>query len=122
VFFDECDSLFENRDRGSRNVNLLLTEIERYNGLVFMATNRPQEIDEAMIRRVTLAVEFRKPDATLREEIWRALVPKKLLPAEDMTEGWHAGDGLRAHRRAHTAGSCVRFEHGHLIEACKKGG
>merc|ERR1711977_654577 len=41
-----------------------------------------------MIRRVTLAVEFRKPDATLREEIWRALVPKKLLPAEDMTEGW----------------------------------
>jgi len=87
VFFDECDSLFENRDHGKRSVNLLLTEIERYNGLVFMATNRPQEMDEAMLRRITLAVEFRKPDATLREEIWRSLLPKDLLPADGLQEG-----------------------------------
>ena len=29
VFFDECDAIFQTRDRGSNNVNTLLTEIER---------------------------------------------------------------------------------------------
>ena len=29
LFFDECESIFESRDKGSLSVNLLLTEIER---------------------------------------------------------------------------------------------
>lgn len=31
---------------GDRLLNALLTEIEKHEGIVFMATNRPQEIDE----------------------------------------------------------------------------
>ena len=34
----------------SKSVNMILSEIERFNGLVFMATKRPQEIDDAMLR------------------------------------------------------------------------
>ena len=30
LFFDECESIFESREHGGRQVNLLLTEIERY--------------------------------------------------------------------------------------------
>ncbi len=29
LFFDECEAIFESRDKGGHDVNLLLTEIER---------------------------------------------------------------------------------------------
>ena len=29
LFFDECEAIFESRERGSHDVNMLLTEIER---------------------------------------------------------------------------------------------
>lgn len=40
LFFDECESIFESRELGGRQVNLLLTEIERYTILtVIIAVN-----------------------------------------------------------------------------------
>jgi SpoVK/Ycf46/Vps4 family AAA+-type ATPase len=30
LFFDECESIFETREKNRYNVNMLLTEIERY--------------------------------------------------------------------------------------------
>lgn len=74
-FFDECDGLFEQRAKGNRAISLLLTEIERFDGLVLLATNRPQELDEAMDRRFLFKVRFRPPTAALREAIWRAHLP-----------------------------------------------
>ena len=42
VFFDECESLFAKRGHGgSVEMTELLTEIERFNGIIFLATNRP---------------------------------------------------------------------------------
>ena len=29
LFFDECEAIFETREKGSHNINTLLTEIER---------------------------------------------------------------------------------------------
>lgn len=87
LFFDECESLFRSRDIGTSgigNVNMVLTELERHDGLSIMATNRPNDLDEAMYRRITLAVEFRKPDHILREKIWESLRPPKLPLAEDV--------------------------------------
>jgi SpoVK/Ycf46/Vps4 family AAA+-type ATPase len=84
LFFDECESIFMSRDKGSHHVNMVLTELERYDGLAIMATNRPYDLDEAMYRRITLALEFRKPDHLLREHIWRSLCPEKLALADDV--------------------------------------
>jgi SpoVK/Ycf46/Vps4 family AAA+-type ATPase len=71
IFFDECEIVFKSRNLGSdRVLNSLLTEIERYEGIVFMATNRPHEIDEAMHRRITMVLEYREPDITMRKMIW----------------------------------------------------
>ena len=36
------------------------------------------DLDEAMHRRITLAIEFTKPDLLLREKIWRSMAPPKL--------------------------------------------
>jgi hypothetical protein len=45
VFFDECEALFASRaTTGSTSVNTLLTEMERFEGLAILATNRPQVI------------------------------------------------------------------------------
>lgn len=84
LFFDECEQIFLSRDKGGNEVNLLLTEIERHDGLIIMATNRAFDLDEAMHRRVTLAIEFRQPDPVLRQKIWRAHVPSGLTLADDI--------------------------------------
>jgi hypothetical protein len=65
-------------------VNTVLTELERHEGLCILATNRPMDLDEAMHRRITLAVEFSKPDLLLRERIWRSMAPPKLSLAADV--------------------------------------
>ncbi len=47
LFFDECEAVFSQR---GTMLNTLLTSIERFHGLVFLATNKPLDIDEAMHR------------------------------------------------------------------------
>ncbi|KAK3261535.1 hypothetical protein CYMTET_29558, partial [Cymbomonas tetramitiformis] len=71
LFFDECEALFAQRGAGgSVALTTLLTELERHDGLVLLATNRPFDLDEAMHRRITAMFEFRKPDQEAREAIW----------------------------------------------------
>ena len=47
----------------------------RHDGLIIMATNRPFDLDEAMHRRITIALEFRQPDHLLRKAIWESHIP-----------------------------------------------
>lgn len=86
LFLDECDSLITNRaDLGmilASEVNTLLTEIEKFEGVCILATNRIETMDEALERRLALIVEFPFPKYTQRVEIWRMILPKK-LPLED---------------------------------------
>jgi len=85
VFFDECESVFKSRDKDpSGQVNTMLSEIERYDGLVILATNRAADIDEAMHRRISLAIEFQKPNHVLREAIWSSLQPTRLKVSDDV--------------------------------------
>nr|CCC53939.1 putative AAA ATPase, fragment [Trypanosoma vivax Y486] len=84
IFFDECESLFEAREVNPL-VTSILTEFEKYDGLVVLATNKAQVIDEAMNRRISLMVEFRLPDQQLREQIWQAHIPKNLMLHEDVS-------------------------------------
>jgi len=84
LFFDECESIFMDRTKGNLQVNTVLTELERHEGLCILATNRPMDLDEAMHRRITLAIEFTKPDLLLRERIWRSMAPPKLPLGDDV--------------------------------------
>ena len=43
-----------------------------------MATNRPFDLDEAMHRRITIALEFRQPDHLLRKAIWESHIPSEM--------------------------------------------
>ncbi|KAF2473612.1 AAA-domain-containing protein [Lindgomyces ingoldianus] len=87
IFFDELDALVPRRstelsESSSRVVNTLLTELDglstREGIYLIAATNRPEMIDEAMLRpgrlETLLYVELPKPDE--RVSILRALITK----------------------------------------------
>jgi len=84
LFFDECESLFMSREKGGSAVNPVLTELERFEGMCILATNRAQDLDEAMHRRISLAIEFKKPDHIMREKIWKAAMPASLPVEKDI--------------------------------------
>lgn len=85
LFFDECETIFKQRDMGGdRLLNALLTEIERYEGIVFLATNRPFDLDEAMHRRITAVFEFKAPDHIQRKKIWKVLINNALKTSDDI--------------------------------------
>lgn len=89
LFIDECDSLITSRgDVGmilGGEINTLLTEIEKAEGVVILATNRIENLDEALERRISLIVEFPEPDYEQRKKIWEKLIPKKLPLAKVIT-------------------------------------
>jgi AAA+ superfamily predicted ATPase len=83
LFFDECDALFgqrgeikEAKDRWANlEVNYLLQRVEEYSGVVIMATNLRQNIDDAFLRRIQVIIEFPTPDKDLRQKIWQRTLP-----------------------------------------------
>lgn len=82
LLFDEADALFgkrtEIKDAHDRFANTdtgyLLQAIEDYQGVALLATNKKANIDPAFIRRIRFVLDFPKPDAKQREEIWRKIV------------------------------------------------
>ena len=75
LFFDECETFFASRRSGNQLMSLLLTELERYEGVAVLATNLPDELDEALFRRLLVHVRFAPPRADARAEIWRQHLP-----------------------------------------------
>lgn len=89
LFWDEADAMFSNRDHAShdwdvRNINVLLTELERFEGVCILATNRKLSLDPALERRISLKVPFTRPDAVTRPRIWGKLIPAGMPLAEDV--------------------------------------
>ncbi len=88
LFIDECDSLIFNRaNLGfilAAEVNTLLTEIEKSEGITILATNRVSHMDEALERRISLIVEFPEPNKEQRLAIWKGLLPEKMPLADDV--------------------------------------
>ena len=90
LFFDEADALFGKRtetessnDRfANQEVAYLLQRIENYNGMVILASNLKQNIDNAFIRRFQSMIYFPKPGKIERELIWKKTVPTD-LPFEE---------------------------------------
>lgn len=88
LFFDECDSLITSRnDVGmvlGSEINTLLTEIEKFEGVCVLATNRIDTLDEALERRISLIVEFPNPNFEQRKDIWDKMLPKKMPLGKDV--------------------------------------
>ena len=96
LFFDEADALFgkrsEVKDAHDRYANLevsyLLQRLERYDGVVVLATNFEKNIDDAFVRRIHARIDFAVPSAVQRREIWVQHLPATapIDPAIDLTD------------------------------------
>ncbi|MBM3266669.1 MAG: AAA family ATPase [Candidatus Sericytochromatia bacterium] len=84
VLFDECELLFKDRRDGNGLMNLMLEELERYEGIVVLATNLPEMLDPALKRRMQVRVCFPEPDSQARQAIWRRLLPEQAHLAADV--------------------------------------
>lgn len=92
LFFDEADALFgkrsEVRDAHDRyaniEINYLLQQMDNYEGIAILATNLRQNLDEAFLRRLHVAVEFPVPSSEDRREIWRKSLPSEAPLREDV--------------------------------------
>jgi len=97
LFFDEADALFGKRsevgDSHDRYANIevayLLQRIESYDGIVILATNLRANMDDAFLRRIHVAVDFREPDEAQRLQIWQLSFPKE-APQEAIDLAWLA--------------------------------
>jgi SpoVK/Ycf46/Vps4 family AAA+-type ATPase len=96
LFFDEADALFGKRtqvrdahDRyANQEVSFLLQRIETYNGLVILASNLANHVDEAFARRFEHLVRFPMPRQNERLLLWRKGLPASasLEPAVDLPQ------------------------------------
>jgi len=86
LFFDEADALFGKRtgvrdahDKyANQEVSYLLQRVEDFDGLVILATNMKNNIDDAFIRRFNSIIRFPLPDENDRAVIWRKSFPHNI--------------------------------------------
>ena len=92
LFFDEADAIASRRstsiDLGYQResntvVNVLLHELERFDGVVIFATNLAANFDPAFERRIRTHVLFEMPGVDEREQIWRVQMHPTLTPLAD---------------------------------------
>jgi SpoVK/Ycf46/Vps4 family AAA+-type ATPase len=94
LLFDEADAIASRRSTGMNlpyeremniTVNVLLRELEAFNGVVIFATNVAANFDPAFERRIRTHVLFEMPGVEQRAEIWRLqLHPHKTPLAPDV--------------------------------------
>jgi ATPase family associated with various cellular activities (AAA) len=130
LLIDEADALLgkrsEVKDAHDRYANIevayLLQRMEAHEGLAILTTNLRQNLDHAFVRRLRFIVDFPRPDAHAREQIWRRCLPdeshvlddaafRQLGRRMDLTGGHIRQITLRAAFLAAAAGVPITLEH-----------
>lgn len=103
LLFNEADAIISKRKNiESSNVaqtenamqNIILEELEKFDGIFIATTNLISNIDKAFERRFLFKLKFCKPDNISRAKIWKLKIPrlsinncKKLAEQFDLTGG-----------------------------------
>jgi SpoVK/Ycf46/Vps4 family AAA+-type ATPase len=120
LLFDEADAIAARRSTSVEHgflreantvVNVLLKELETFNGVVIFATNLAANFDPAFERRMSTHVLFEMPGVDEREQIWRVQMHPTLTPLaadvnfRELAEGFEVtgGDIRNAVLKAATA-------------------
>ena len=92
LFFDEADSIISSRtfvidsidSLVNADKNVLLKELEFFEGVVIFSTNLSQNLDKAFERRISAHVLFEHPSSEQREQIYKLLIYKKTPLSQDV--------------------------------------
>jgi hypothetical protein len=86
LFLDEADSLLNQRSENvessnseylNQEKNVLMQELDRFNGVVILTTNLFTNYDAALLRRISQHVEFKLPDEALLLKLIEKHIPTK---------------------------------------------
>jgi ATP-dependent 26S proteasome regulatory subunit len=92
LFFDEADAIAGRRftslsaayeREANAVVNVLLHEVENFDGVVIFATNLAANIDPAFERRIRTHIRFDMPNTEERERIWQVQLHARKTPLAD---------------------------------------
>ncbi len=86
MLIDEADVYIKRRqDNLTMNavVGVFLRVLEYFNGLLFLTTNRVDDIDEAIVSRCIALIKYHAPGAEDRRKIWRVMADQFGLKLED---------------------------------------
>ena len=85
LLFNEADAIIGVRMSGAERAvdkmensiqNIILQEMETLDGIMIATTNLTENLDSAFERRFLYKVEFERPDVSVRERIWRTMLPE----------------------------------------------
>ncbi|HOW50530.1 MAG TPA: ATP-binding protein [bacterium] len=131
LLINEADALLNRRMQTSRSVdmmnnamqNILLEELEKFQGILFATTNLIENMDDAFSRRFLYKLEFPKPSEAIRKAIWRAKLPRlDEETAEVLAEFELSGGQIENVARRVLIGRLFRPKEGvtELLELCKE--
>jgi adenylate kinase family enzyme len=97
LFFDEADSLFGKRTEvnssndkfANQETSFLLQRVEDFSGLVILATNYKENLDQAFIRRFQSIINFPMPSVPERILLWNKALNKVSSNREDSDTNEH---------------------------------
>lgn len=84
LLFNEADAIFSKRHVGVNSEveqmantmqNILLQNMENFDGILIATTNLADNFDPAFHRRFLYRIEFKSPSAEVRKQIWRSMLP-----------------------------------------------
>ena len=85
LLFNEADAIFNKRNEGATSSvdkmentmqNIILQEMENFDGILIATTNLTNNLDSAFERRFLYKVEFVNPTPKERMHIWTAMIPE----------------------------------------------
>ncbi|MDR1286449.1 MAG: ATP-binding protein [Treponema sp.] len=105
LFFNEADALLTTRHEGeaanpsvvqmwNAMQNIILEELENFDGILIATTNLANNLDKAYERRFLFKVIFGRPDISIRTTIWRSKIPElNATAAADMVRRYEFSGG-----------------------------
>ncbi len=92
ILLDEADTFMEKRTTNDLHKNALvsifLRLLERFQGIMFLTTNRIEEFDPAFKSRISVRIQFKDLDKHSRYQVWTNLLKASnvMLSIEDIQE------------------------------------
>jgi hypothetical protein len=85
LLFNEADAVINTRqEQATHSVdkmentmqNIILQEMEQFDGIMIATTNLAQNMDPAFERRFLYKIQFERPDASVRARLWQEMIPE----------------------------------------------
>jgi hypothetical protein len=94
LLIDECEVLFARRGQDMTNntisrsnntvTDILLQEVETFEGILILTTNTPKALDPAFARRIDYTMHIEKPSVETQRAVWKLRLSDKIPGAADI--------------------------------------